>query len=233
MKAVKILVFLMIVGFGQFEVRAKKNKVELPFGKYQYIVKANNTKIGSAFITIKKEKKQILTSAELSIQINNVVTITQEFLRETENLDPVKYVSITKVIAGNQVQREKVSVDFKGKQAIISSGSYKRKVNLKGKFVLGTNYFIKSLLKQKMKTNASAKKYVYDPSIEEDEVIPVLEKVLGKKTVEINNKKVELFHTVQNYGNIKNIQNYYDSKGLVYKSVINMLNTTIEMTLEK
>jgi hypothetical protein len=212
--------------------KSQKSKDNLPLGGFKYVIKTNGVKIGTAYVILGKKGRQYHSSAELSMRFNNVLTMTSEHIKETLKFKPIRYSSITRVVTGKNIQREKVTVNFKGRTAKIVAGSYKKTVKLKKSFILGGNYFLAKLLKMKMKNGSQVKALIYDASLAEDQLIEVTEKVVGREKFKLKNREYNLIHTIQKYGAIKNIHNYYNDKGILYRSVANMLNSEIEMTLE-
>ncbi len=91
---------------------------------------------------------------------------------------------------------------------------------------------MKELIKNEFKPGTVIRNYIFEPTVDTEEPVLVLVKVLGREDVRINGKTRNLIHLGLSIENLKNIDSYIDDDGITQKTVITMLNNRLELVLE-
>jgi hypothetical protein len=206
---------------------------ELPLGTWQYGVFMGKNRIGSAYITLKFEKGFYESTFEMTLRMSDPIVTTKETTRETRNFFPVSFSSSNVVVLKDRVTRDLVSATFLRNTVKLKRSGEEREVTIEGDFHVSGNFLTAQLLRAKYAAGFEAKGLIYDPTIEEEKAVPVAEKVIGKEIVVLPSGKCELIHTIQTIGPVRNIHNYSDGSGVSYKTTIAMLNTEIDLVLER
>ena len=69
--------------------------------------------------------------------------------------------------------------------------------------------------------------------IDEEKPLEMTEKVIGTELIDLSTGgKAKLLHTVQTFGPLKNIHNYFDERNFAVRTTMTMLNQTIDLLLE-
>lgn len=207
-------------------------KLDVPLGTWIYGVWLGKNRVGTANTTTSFAEGMYTSTVEMTVKLDATIVTTTEITKETITYNPVSYFCSTTVILKDKVTRELVTVDFQKDIAHLKRGDETKTITLNDNFIISGNKFTAELLKSKFLKNTELKAFVYDPSFDEDALISVSEKVIGKEMVNLPKEKIELTHLVETLGPVKSIQNYVDAQGTVYKTSISMLNSTIDLILE-
>ncbi|HNX57761.1 MAG TPA: hypothetical protein PKK43_01585 [Spirochaetota bacterium] len=227
-----ISIFACVAGFPD-GVSSPDTKMVLPLGTWQYGVYIGKDKIGNAFVTLAVEDGLYVSKLEMTIRFGDPIVTTREVTKEKLDFTPVSFSSSNVVVLKDNVTRDLVSAEINGKNISLKRGKDAAKtVTIEGPFVVSGNILTCALVNKKFAVGVEEKAMVYDPTIDEDAVVPVSEKVLGKETVDLPSGRRSLFHTVQSIGPLRSINNWVDEKGVSYKTTIDMLNSKIDMYLE-
>jgi hypothetical protein len=225
MSALAILLFTSVL-FSQTA------SAPVPLGTWNYGVFVGKNRIGSAASVVSFSSGQYVSTMDMTIKIAEAIVMTSETAKESQTFAPISYSSSTSSVLKDTVTRDIISAEFSGGKITLKRAGETKQYEFKEPFVISGNILIAGLLKGKLANNLEMKGMTYSPGYEEESLIPVSEKVIGKESVTLPSGKKDLIHTVQTMGPIRNIHNYMDSKGNVYKTSISMLNMTLDLILE-
>jgi hypothetical protein len=88
------------------------------------------------------------------------------------------------------------------------------------------------LIKSGFRNGTVVRHHVYEPSVDIEEPVLIIVKVIGWERVELRGKKKKLLHIGYSIENLKNIDVYIDDRGITLKTVITMLNNRLELVKE-
>jgi len=192
----------------------------------------NGSEIGRATTSNTISENTYITSTEMTMTIGPVKNVTKQTVKETLNFEPISFESIHTVTAGNNTQKISWSAKFDGKKITIKNDNNTSEFIPKETFRFDGNYMLNELINKKFKKNSAVSLKMYDPTLEPEDIIPIQVKFVGEKEIKINNQTKKVLHLVYAIENFKNIDVYLDSKGVVQKSVIVMLNNKIELIID-
>jgi hypothetical protein len=207
-------------------------KLDVPLGTWIYGVWLDGKRIGTATATTSFAQELYTSTLDMTVRTNETIVTTSEITKETITYNPVSYFCSTTVILKDKVNRELITAEFQKETILLKRGNDAKTVTLKGDFVISGNKFTAKLLKSKFPVNTEMNAFAYDPTLDEDTLVSISEKVLGKEMVTLPKGKMELFHLVESFGPVKSIHSYIDAEGTTHKTTISMLNSTLELLLE-
>jgi hypothetical protein len=226
-----LVLLIFVTGLGAQDKKPAKS--EITPGNWLYGVYLGKTKIGSANVVIRIDEGIIVTTTEMSLNMGEVLVTTKEISKENIDYTPVSFWSSNVMVLKDKLTREIVSATFNKGVVTLTRGKDERIINIEGSFVVSGNKLTSILSKAKYAKDFEAKVKLYDPTIDEDSTVTITDKVIGKEMVDLPGGKMELIHTVQAIGPLRNIHNYVNADGTAYKMTIPMLNTSIDMILER
>ena len=204
----------------------------IPLGKRNYILLVNGVKLGTATLDFIKEEKRYITSLEMQMDAKYVKNYSKQIITESLDFKPIKYEQYNKTQDGKNIEETKIIADFNGTAVTLIALDKKTTFTMEKPFIIDGNFFLGELIKNKFKNGTSIHAQLYDPSIEAEEPIPVVVKVLERKKIFVNEKEKELIHVVQAIKSHKIVDYYFDENGIAQKATISMLNNVFELVLE-
>jgi hypothetical protein len=223
----------MICAAGIIAQDKKAVKSEITPGNWLYGVYLGKTRIGSANVVIRIDEDIIVSTLEMTLTMGETIITTKEVSKENTDFTPISFWSSNVMVLKDKLSREIVSAICNKGVVTLKHGDEERTVTIKGNFVVSGNKLSAILSKAKYAKGFEAKTMLYDPTIDEDVAVLVSDKVIGKEVVDLPGGKMELIHTVQAIGPLRNIHNYVTPDGTAYKTTIPMLNTSVDMILEQ
>jgi hypothetical protein len=205
---------------------------KLPMGEYSYKLIMNGTEIGKATTSNTISDNNFIVNTEMIMEIGAVKNITKQTIKETLNFEPISFESVNTVTTKNNTQEISWKANFDGKKIILKNENNTNEFNPNEPFKFDGNFILNELIAQKFKENSIVSLKMYDPTLEPEDLISVQVKFVGMKKIKINNKTEKVLHLVYAIENFKNIDIYIDSKGVVQKQVIIMLNNRIELVID-
>ncbi len=216
-------VFLLCTG-SCYEVPTK-----IPLGKWNYKLLVNGLEVGSAVLSNQSDKGNYVSSSEFNIKMGNITTISREMVTETHDFKPIRLESFNKIVSGGNVHKTDIKAVFKDGVVELMAGNKKTTYKINKDFVLDGNHTLAKLIDGKFREGMEVSASIYHPSIELEDTVKVNAKVVGSEEVLINGKSERTIHVSQSIENIKNIDLYYGSDGVVRRVIIQMLNLKIEL----
>ena len=221
-----VLLFIILL------VSCSRIPFELPMGKFSYKLIMNGTKLGTAVTSTIIHEGAYITNTVMTLEIGDVKNITNQTIKETLDFKPIRFESIHSVIVDDNVQEISWIANFDGNKIMLQMGDTLIEFEPDEPFRLEGGFILNELITQRFRKNSVVSTKIYDPTLEPEDLIPVQVKFVGMKNIEINNRTHRVFHLVQAIENFKNIDIYLDSRGVVKKSVMIMLNNRIELILD-
>jgi hypothetical protein len=160
---------------------------------------------------------------------------TRHVAIESENFKPIK-LSIEKVSSENGITHKSSTL------ATFNDGSIKVSINgteamivANRPFVLegNCNYFLNEFIRAGFKRGTVVKAYIYDPTIDLEDQVLMIGKVIGREKVEINDSIRELIHLGYSIENYKNIDVFIDKNGVIHRMIIFMLNNRLDLVISE
>ena len=225
------LLLLIATGIIVCSCAKKSTPASIPQGTWNYDLKVNTVKAGTAVFSNNIIDNNYVVRSELYLSIGPIENKAINIITETKDFKPVKleeYNTITDSGTGS-VQEIKRSAIFDGANVTFQSGDRKSKFKIEGSFILDGNYFIDELIKNQFKPGTIVKADIYEPSVEIDAPILAIAEVKGYSSVDVGNKSMKLLHLKIRIENLKRIDMYLNEQGVTEKMVMNMLNNEFVM----
>jgi hypothetical protein len=225
MKQIIILLFLL----GATISCAKENTVTLKniTGTWHYDLLLNGTPMGDVKISSILKDNTYINIIDMTMEGNGVTNIVTEKVVETKDFTPIMTESISITRHENMENIIRTRATFKGSTVTLTRNKKTTRLTLKKPFRLNGNYLHMALLKKGLKKGTVISTYIYDPTLEPGETVPVTLTVVGKEKILIRGKKIELYHLRQRIEKLKSIDIYIDSQGIIWLESINMLNNNL------
>jgi hypothetical protein len=205
---------------------------EIPSGTWNYKLLVNDSPVGSATLSNRREKDTYVITSDLLMTVGDVKNSSKQIVTETLDFKPLKIETYNRTTQGAMVQNVDTVAIIQGRNVEVQAGRLKTRVTLDRDFILDGNYIMSWLIAGKFKEGMHLRAYIYDPSIEVDRVIPISTRLLGRETVTIGGKPMRLYHVIQSLESVKSADSYLDEQGILFKAVIRMLNLKIELVRE-
>ncbi len=226
----KLLVFTAIVLVSSWACRTGAG--EIPSGTWKYRLLVNGAPIGRAVVTNRIVNNNWVSTTDMEMDAGYIRNTSRQVITETLDFRPVKLETYNRTIQNDQVSEVKTIAAFTGNRVDLETAEGKSTFTIAKPFILEGNYFMKELIRNEFKTGTIIRNYIYEPSIDTEEPVLVLVKVLGREDVDIRGKTRNLIHLGFSIENLKNIDSYIDNDGITQKTVITMLNNRLELVLE-
>ncbi|OHD63647.1 MAG: hypothetical protein A2176_05805 [Spirochaetes bacterium RBG_13_51_14] len=226
----KTIIFLLILLIPAGACRTRPDAI--PTGTWKYRLLVNGADIGSAVVTNAVTGKLYVSTLEMQMDAGVIKNTSRQIITETLDFKPVKLEVYNTTTQNGQVSEMKTIAQFNGARVDLDTGDLKTSITIEKPFILEGNYFMNELIKSKFKDGTIIKHYIYEPSVDIEEPVLVLVKVMGREEVEVNGKTKNLIHLGLSIDNLKNIDSYIDGSGITQKTVITMLNNRLELILE-
>jgi len=226
----KLLVFTAIVLVSSWACRTGAG--EIPSGTWKYRLLVNGAPIGRAVVTNRIVNNNWVSTTDMEMDAGYIRNTSRQVITETLDFRPVKLETYNRTIQNDQVSEVKTIAAFTGNRVDLETAEGKSTFTIAKPFILEGNYFMKELIRNEFKTGTIIRNYIYEPSIDTEEPVLVLVKVLGREDVDIKGKTRNLIHLGFSIENLKNIDSYIDNDGITQKTVITMLNNRLELVLE-
>ncbi len=206
---------------------------KVPTGVWKYDLFMNGILLGEAEFGNRLTDNKYISTVKMEIRAGSVLNKTSQKTVETSSFEPVslEIENITKT--DNNSQRILTRAEFKKNNVTVDTGYNKATVRLPDGCMIDGNYFISELIKQKFAKGASANAKIFEPSVDIEEPVNVIVKVIGKKEISVRGKIKRLMHIVQAIENYKSVDMYLNNDGVVEKAVIIMLNNKMEIVLKQ
>ena len=215
-----------------FSLLCRNNPESVPLGTWNYTLLMNGVEIGRAVMSNRISDNNYVSTTEMEINSGGFRNFSKQIITETMNFIPVKAESHNKTVNGG-VHEASVIAEFSGNEVAVERNGIKIRITLKKPFFLDGGFFLSELVKKKFAVGAEIKTFIYEPSMEIEEPIPVRVKVLGRSGVTVNGKNRSLLHVIESMENHKFVDSYLDDKGVPQKITIAMLNSRIELVIQE
>ncbi len=209
-----------------------KGATEIPTGTWKYTLLVNGAAIGRAVASNKISGGQYVSTMKMEMDAGYIKNSSRQIITETLDFKPVRLELYNKTIQNGQESEVKTVAVFKGKTVDLDTGETKTTVTIDRPFILEGNYFMKELIRNEFRKGTVIRNHIYEPSVDTEEPVLVLVKVLGREDVRIKGKTRNLIHLGFSIENLKNIDSYIDDDGITWKTVITMLNNRLELVLD-
>lgn len=203
--------------------------VRVPTGSWNYTLLLNGSEAGSAVISNELRDGCYRSTMELTMRAGSVTNVSWQEVVETADFRPVRLTTRNRIITPASVQEINTTAEFSGRTVRLDTGDQRSEITLQRDVVLDGNYFLSSLIDREFAEGSHVEAYVYDPSIEMDGPILLKSRVGGRTLVNVGGETftaIRLNHSIEN---VKNMESYIDSDGVLLKAVIVMLNMHIEL----
>lgn len=228
MKKLAILLLLVIIPAAS----CRRGIDAIPTGTWNYRLLVNGADIGSAVVTNELKNGMYISTTVMEMDAGYIRNSTRQIITETADFKPVK-LEVYNVTEQNGQKNEMNTVArFSGNRVDLDTAATRSTITIDRPFILEGNYFMQELIKCKFKEGTVLKNYVYEPSVDVEEPMLVMIKVLGREKVLINGTKKNLIHLGYSIENLKNIDMYIDEDGITQKTTIVMLNNKLELILK-
>ncbi len=204
----------------------------IPTGTWKYTLLVNGAPIGKAVTSNKIIGSRYVSTMDMEMDAGYIKNTSRQIITETLDFKPVKLELYNKTIQNGQESEVKTVAVFKGNAVDLDTGEAKSTFTIDKPFILEGNYFMKELIKNEFRKGTVIRNYIYEPSVDTEEPVLVLVKVLGREDVRIKGKTRSLIHLGFSIENLKNIDSYIDDDGITQKTVITMLNNRLELVLD-
>lgn len=204
----------------------------IPTGSWKYRLLVNGADIGHAVMSNTLEGDLWVSTMDMEMDAGYVRNTTRQVVTETREFSPVKLEVDTATTTEAGVTTMKTVARFNGSRVDLEIDGRKSSVNIEEPFILEGNYFMNALIRNGFKKGTIVRHRIYEPSVDIEEPILVIVKVIGREQVEIRGKKQTLTRIGYAIENLKNMDVYIDEKGVTRKSVITMLNNRLELVAE-
>ncbi len=206
---------------------------KIPNGEWKYKLYVNGIEVGTALISNRIENGNYLSLSEYSMKMGDMTTLTRDKITETLDFKPVRLESYSRIENADNVHETNIISVFDGRNVELTYGNKKYNYTVNRDFIIDGNYFMGKLIQGKFRKGLEVSNYVYNPSVELETPIKAITRVVGFENVQINGEEKQLLHIVQSIENISdNIDLFIDSKGILQKSIIHMLNLKIELIMD-
>jgi hypothetical protein len=227
-KKLAILLLLVIIPAAS----CRRGIDAVPTGTWKYRLLVNGADIGNAVITSELKNGMYISTTVMEMDAGYIRNSTRQIITETTDFKPVK-LEVYNVTEQNGQKNEMNTVaKFSGNRVDLDTAATQSTITIDRPFILEGNYFMQELIKYKFKEGTVLKNYVYEPSVDVEEPMLVMIKVLGREKVSINGKNKNLIHLGYSIENLKNIDMYIDEDGITQKTTIVMLNNKLELILK-
>lgn len=212
----------------------KADAVQIPLGSWHYGIYLVGKRIGTADTSTVFENGNYQSGTSMAIEKNNKeqIFLVREAAVETADFAPVSYSYSTTIVSGSRISRMTLGASFNNGTVTLKDADGERTVKLDGAFSISANIYSLKLLCAGLKPGTEIKGKIYDPTTDEETLLDMSEKVVGTETVTLPSGKINLIHTVMTVGAVRNIHNYMDARGVVYKTSLSMMNQNIDLLLE-
>ena len=203
-------------------------------GSWTYDILVNGQNIGISRTIIESKGNTWVVTTTMDVKTGTVSnSVWHRIIEEKGSFRPVE-ISIRNIIRQGEMEETVTTrARFNGRTVELSEDGKKRTLILEEEFHLDGNYLLVHILKEGLTPGTHYMTRIYDPSLEPDSTVPVEVEVKGTKTVNIMGKEKKLFHVIQKIKNLKYIDMYIDSNGVLYKAEIVMLNNSLELILKE
>lgn len=208
-------------------------QIKIPTGNWQYSVFIKGQRIGSAYTSTKIENGIIISTVEMVLKMGESVLTTKDIIKETTQFEPISKWHNQTVVLADKVTRTICEAVFDKNKVTVTHNKNVKEVTIDGKFYLSDVHFLAEAIKNKFEEDFTLEDLIYEPTIDDEKPIKITERITGKESVDISGKQMNLIHSVISMGPVKNIHNYIDSNGIVYKTSISVGDMTMDIILEK
>jgi hypothetical protein len=226
----KIFIFCLIPLLSAFACRSRLSSI--PTGTWTYRLLVNGAAIGKAVVTNVISNGLYISTTDMEMDAGYIKNTTRQIVTETKDFKPVKLEVYNKTIQNERVSEMKTVANFTGNTVDLDTGGARSVITIEKPFILEGNYFMNELIKNEFKEGTIIKNHIYEPSVDIEEPVLMIVKVLGRRDVSIKGKMKNLIHLGFTIENLKNIDSYMDENGITQKTVITMLNNRLELVLE-
>lgn len=203
----------------------------IPTGTWKYRLLVNGAPIGSAVITTTLTDGTYVTVTDMTMEAGIVKNRVRQVVTEGVDFRPLKLeIYNTTETDGKKTEMNTVA-SFQGKTVKLETGGTAATITITRPFVLEGNFHLHELIKHRFKKGTVIQSYIYEPTIEAEEPVLVMVKVMGRASVPVGGKTRELIHLGYSIENMKNIDFYIDESGVTQKAVIVMLNNRMELEI--
>lgn len=226
----KILIVSLLIILSASACRSRSSGP--PTGTWKYRLLVNGAPIGSAVSTNSLSGGKYVSTVEMEMDAGYVKNSTRQVVTETTDFKPLKLEVYNKTVQNGQENELKTIAVFKGARVDLDTGDAKSTITISKPFILEGNYFMKELMKSGFKAGTVVRHHVYEPTVDIEEPVLMIIRVIGTEEVTINGATKSLIHLGYAIENMKNIDAYVDSDGITHKMIITMLNNRLEMILK-
>lgn len=226
-----IVRYLVIIVLG---LSACDNKIpdRVPTGEWKYKLLINGSPAGSSRYSNRVVGDTYVSTVDFTMSMAGTETVSRSVITESLRFEPIRLESKNTLIKDGSKHNTDTVVVFAGRKATVAINGVKSSYVIPGDFILEGNYIVAKLIEGKFKEGFEITASIYDPNIELDVPVPIRVKVIGHERVKVGRETRRLMHITESIENVKNIDVYLDENGGMVKTVIQMMNMTIEMVLE-
>lgn len=210
----------------------RKGADSIPTGTWKYRLLVNGAPLGSAVVSNSKSGGRYISSMEMQMDAGYVRNWTSQKIIETIDFRPIRLEICNKTFQNGEDTEIKTVAEFNGDTVTLDTGESKSVITISRPFILEGNYFMNELIKTGFKKGTVIRNYIYEPSVDIEEPVLVLVKVIGREKILVNDHKKSLIHLGFSIENMKNIDSYIDDEGITQKTIITMLNNRLELILD-
>lgn len=228
---VKQLVSTLLIAIS-FAGACRGKPSAIPTGTWKYRLLVNGADIGSAVFTNSLSDNRYVSTMEMEMNAGYVQNRVRQVITETRDFRPVSLEVYSTMVQNDRVHKTKTVAKFNGPVVELDTDDSKSTVTIARPFILEGNYYMSELIRNGFKEGTVVRNYIYEPSVDTEEPVLMMVKVMGTESVEIRGRSVDLIRLGTSIENLKNIDSYIDEKGVIHRSVITMLNNRLELILE-
>lgn len=204
----------------------------VPTGEWRYALTINGTPAGSSRYSNAIVGPHYRSIVEITMTLGDAVNTSRSEITETLDHVPVRLETSTTVVKNGAKHVSATTATFAGRTVTLTTDGKTSKYTLSRDFILEGNYIVAKLIEGRFRPGLAIETAIYDPGYELDMPIPVRVAVVGEARMRIGATEKRLIHITESIENVKNIDVYLDEHGVMEKTVIQMMNMTLELIRE-
>ncbi len=224
----KISLLLSII---TLTISCTQTPAAIPSGSWNYNLIVNGIKAGKANFSNEKSGDIYVSKSEMYLTVGAIENKSVQIINETTDFKPVSLEILNTITDKNsgKVQEINKTATFNGNEVLLKSGEYKSTFTISEPFVLDGNFFFSEMLRNHFKEGTVVRSLIYEPTVELEEPILVIVKIMGYERINVNGQNKKLLHMKQKVEKLKSLDVYLNENGVTEKVVIKMLNNIFEL----
>ncbi len=225
---VKILVLCSLL-----VVSCAKMPQSIASGQWHYDLIVNGIKAGNAVMSTKEENGLYVSRTSMTISMGTITSTAVQVATETKDFKPVKLETCNTIEDSATGTRQEINktADFNGSRVTLKSTDGTVTFTLDEPFIIEGNYFEDQMIRNKFRDKLEIRARIYEPMVEIDKTILVIVNVIGKETIKVNGRSINVFHYKERVEKLKSVDVYVNEEGVTVKISMKMLNNTFELVL--